>query len=49
MCVRHYLAAAEAIANGAMTIEGSEVLLKDVFDALPKEISYWKWQGMKDE
>jgi flavorubredoxin len=29
---------AEAIANGAMTIEGIEVLMKDVFDALPNDV-----------
>ena len=28
---------AEAIANGAMTIEGVEVLLKDAYDALPAD------------
>jgi len=30
---------AEAIANGAMTIEGTQVLLKDAFDALPEDVS----------
>jgi flavodoxin I len=30
---------AEAIANGAMTIEGTKVLLKDAFDALPEDVS----------
>jgi hypothetical protein len=29
---------AEAIANGAMTIEGIEVLLKDASNALPKDV-----------
>lgn len=29
---------AEAIANGAMTIEGVEVLLKEAFDALPNDV-----------
>ena len=29
---------AEAIANGAMTIEGVEVVLKDVYDALPEDV-----------
>jgi len=28
---------AEAIANGAMTVEGVEVLLKDAYDALPAD------------
>ncbi len=30
---------AEAIANGAMTIEGVEVLLKDAYDALPNDVA----------
>jgi flavodoxin I len=30
---------AEAIANGAMTIEGVDVLLKDAYDALPSDVS----------
>ncbi len=29
---------AEAIANGAMTIEGVEVLLKDAYDAKPEDV-----------
>ena len=29
---------AEAIANGAMTIEGVEVVLKDAYDALPEDV-----------
>ena len=29
---------AEAIANGAMTIEGVDVLLKDVYDASPEDV-----------
>ena len=31
---------AEAIANGAMTIEGVDVLLKDAYDALPSDVSH---------
>jgi flavodoxin I len=30
---------AEAIANGAMTIEGVDVLLKDAYDALPNDVA----------
>jgi len=30
---------AEAIANGAMTIEGVEVLLKDAYDTLPNDVA----------
>ena len=30
---------AEAIANGAMTIEGVEVLLKDAYDAKPEDVT----------
>ena len=30
---------AEAIANGSMTIEGVEVLLKEAYDALPNDVS----------
>ena len=29
---------AEAIANGAMTIDGVEVVLKDAYDALPEDV-----------
>jgi len=29
---------AEAIANGAMTIEGVDVVLKDAYDALPEDV-----------
>ena len=29
---------AEAIANGAKTIEGTEVVLKDVFKAVPNDV-----------
>jgi len=29
---------AEAIANGAMTIEGIDVVLKDAYDALPEDV-----------
>ncbi|MDD1750026.1 MAG: FprA family A-type flavoprotein [Methanothrix sp.] len=31
---------AEAIANGAMTIEGVDVVLKDAYDALPEDAKY---------
>jgi flavodoxin I len=30
---------AEAIANGAMTIEGVEVVLKEAYDALPEDVN----------